>query len=40
MPATRSFWMTPKLSYIVILNLIAKVPLLYHQPNKTRGDSH
>jgi hypothetical protein len=33
-PGTRSFWMTPKLSYIVILNLIANLSLLYHKPEK------
>jgi hypothetical protein len=30
-PGTRSFWMTPVSSSIVILNLIAKLPLLYHK---------
>ena len=33
---TRTFWMTPKLSSIVILNLIAKVTLLYHKSKNTR----
>jgi len=32
----RTFWMTPKLSSIVILNLIAKVRFLYHKPKDTR----
>ena len=31
--------MIPKLSSIVILNLIANLPFLYHKP-KTRGDAH
>jgi hypothetical protein len=31
-----SFWMIPKLSSIVIMNLIAKLPLLYHKPKNTR----
>jgi hypothetical protein len=31
---TRSFWMTPKLSSIVILNLIANWSFLYHKPEK------
>jgi len=26
--------MTPKLSYIVIINLIANLPFLYHKPEK------
>jgi hypothetical protein len=29
--ATRSFWMKPVSSSIVITNLIAKLPLLYHK---------
>jgi hypothetical protein len=33
-PVTTSFWMKPKLSYIVILNLIATLSLLYHKPPK------
>jgi len=33
---SRTFWMTPKLFTIVILNLIAKLPLLYHKPKNTR----
>jgi hypothetical protein len=36
-PSTRSFWMTPKLSSIVIINLIAKLPFLYHKPEKPAG---
>jgi hypothetical protein len=32
--AQRSFWMIPKLSYIVIMNLIANLPFLYHKPEK------
>ena len=36
-PGTRSFWMTRKLSSIVIMNLIANLPFLYHKPgNSTR----
>jgi len=31
---TRSFWMTTKLSFIVILNLIANLSFLYHKPQK------
>ena len=34
-PATRSFWMMPKLSSIVIINLIANLSFLYHKPEKT-----
>jgi len=34
MTAARSFWMTPKLSYIVIINLIANLLFLYHKPEK------
>jgi hypothetical protein len=30
--------MTPKLSSIVITNLVAKLPFSYHKPEKTRGD--
>ena len=33
-PDTRSFWLTPKLSSIVILNLIANLSFLYHKPQK------
>jgi hypothetical protein len=33
-PATRSFWMIPKLSSIVIINLIANLTFLYHKPKK------
>jgi len=33
---TTSFWMIPKLSSIVILNLIANLPFLYHNPKNTR----
>jgi hypothetical protein len=33
-PTTRSFWMTPKRSSIVILNLIAKLPFPYYKPEK------
>ena len=33
-PGTRSFWMMPKLSYIVIINLIANLTFLYHKPQK------
>jgi hypothetical protein len=28
---TRSFWMTPKLASLVIMNLIANLPFLYHK---------
>ena len=35
-PSTRTFWMMPKLSSIVIMNLIANLPLLYHKPKNTR----
>ena len=34
-PDTRSFWMIPKPSYIVIMNLIATLSFLYHKPEKT-----
>jgi len=34
MTAARSFWMTPKLSSIVIINLIANLSFLYHKPKK------
>ena len=33
-PRTRSFWMIPKLSSIVIVNLIANLSFLYHKPEK------
>jgi hypothetical protein len=33
-PDSRSFWMIPKLSYIVIINLIATLSFLYHKPEK------
>ena len=39
LPAARSFWMTRKLSSIVIMNLIANLPFLYHKA-ENRGDSH
>ena len=32
--ARESFWMIPKPSSIVIVNLIAKLPFLYHKPEK------
>ncbi len=35
-----SFWMIPKLSSIVIINLIANLSFLYHKSDKPRGDSH
>ena len=35
-PATRSFWMIPKLSSIVILNLIATLSFLYHKSTNPR----
>jgi hypothetical protein len=38
-PGARSFWMTRKLSSIVILNLIANLPFLYHKA-ENRGDLH
>jgi hypothetical protein len=34
MTAMTSFWMTPKLSSIVIINLIANLSFLYHKPEK------
>jgi hypothetical protein len=34
-PGTRTFWMTPKLSDIVIIILIAKLALLYHKRKNT-----
>jgi hypothetical protein len=34
MTAARSFWMKPKLSYIVIINLIATLSFLYHKPQQ------
>ena len=33
-PDTRSSWMMPVSSYIVILNLIANLSFLYHKPEK------
>ena len=33
-PDTRSFWMILKLSSMVIINLIANLPFLYHKPEK------
>ena len=33
--ARRSFWMIPILSSIVIMNLIANLPFLYHKPETT-----
>jgi hypothetical protein len=33
-PFTRSFWMMPVSSSMVILNLIANLPFLYHKPEK------
>ena len=35
-PTPRSFWMIPKRSSIVILNLIAKVPFLDHKAENRR----
>ena len=35
-PGIRSCWMTPNLSSIVIVNLIANLLLLYHKPSNTR----
>ena len=35
-PNTRTFWMIPVSSSIVILNLIANLPLLYHKSKNTR----
>jgi hypothetical protein len=35
-PTRESFWMTPKLSYIVIINLIANFTFLYHKPENPR----
>ena len=32
--------MVLKLSSIVIIDLIANLPFLYHKPQKTRSDSH
>jgi hypothetical protein len=32
--------MKPVSSFIVIMNLIAELPLLYHKLLKTRGDAH
>jgi hypothetical protein len=33
-PVTTSFWMTRSSSYIVIINLIANLPFLYHKSGK------
>jgi hypothetical protein len=38
-PTRRSFWMIAKLSSIVIMNLIANLPFLYHNL-ETAGDLH
>jgi hypothetical protein len=38
-PGARSFWMTRKLSSIVIMNLIANFSFLYHKA-ENRGDLH
>jgi hypothetical protein len=35
----RSFWMMPVSSTIVIMNLIANLPFLYHKA-ENRGDLH
>jgi len=35
-PATRSFWIEPGGSSIVVMILIAKLPLLDHKPKNTR----